>query len=204
MQKNPSHWFILLYILCGKKFIYRLKLVRWLFSNGAKIFSFFTTLLKRNYFYVVLMWIYFFLEHPHLYNLLLKVVEWAYNRSFSFVACEGGSIVPGGTGLSFGGEGTSMNNLMAGHVPTDNPVAAPGEIAGQGPAEVEQAAGDAELQAALLTKRENVKGEVLTLLRRFSKIEPKFTFVNQVNEDLQIDRSVRSSLGDFWVSKNLR
>jgi len=86
---------------------------------------------------------------------------------------------------------------MAGHVPTDNPVAAPGEIAGQGPAEVEQAAGDAELQAALLTKRENVKGEVLTLLRRFSKIEPKFTFVNQVNEDLQIDRSVRSSLGYF-------
>jgi hypothetical protein len=65
--------------------------------------------------------------------------------------------------------------------------AGPSKIAPPGPSST--GLGPAEQQASLLVIQAEVKEERLYFIRAHTKIEPKFTFVSQVSEDLQIANS---------------
>lgn len=65
--------------------------------------------------------------------------------------------------------------------------AGPSKIAPPGPSST--GLGPAEQQASLLVIQAEVKEELRDFLRTHTRIEPKFTFFNQVSEDLQIENS---------------
>jgi hypothetical protein len=81
--------------------------------------------------------------------------------------------------------------IESGTVPPANAVAfseaGPSQVAPPGPSST--GLGPAEEQASLLIRQAEVKQELRYFLRAHTKIEPKFTFVDQVYRDLQISNS---------------
>jgi len=65
--------------------------------------------------------------------------------------------------------------------------AGPSKIAPPGPSST--GLGPAEQQASLVERRAEVNQALLSFLRAHTKIEPKFNFVFQVSQDLQIENS---------------